>query len=381
MKTIPSLTFFRNSAFPSAILLLVGLSIAPAYALDITGDTVTTNLTVKGSSITLNNNHATRSSQLRFNSTSRVSSFWLDAPGTWIWSHGTTPIDVMSLDSGNVLSLYDPGTTSVNPTIILNPGNPGNTPAIAPYITVGGNLVLTASNAQSILNSQGYLRVVGGVVSLPSTTLSTSSTTGALTVAGGIGVVRDSWVNGIRVGRGAGNVASNTSLGAGTLNSNLTGGTANTAFGFDALFGNITGSGNTATGHLSLRSNAYGWYNTALGSQSLRYQLNGSRNVAVGFDAASLVESGAILSNASDSIFIGARTRAKTDSAQNSIVIGYNAIGDGSNTTVIGNNATLSTRLEGETQVEALNVAGDTVLEGSVILAAPQGDISMGIYQ
>lgn len=365
----------------SVLLSLFGLTITPAIAQNITGNTVTTNLTVNGSSITLNNSHATRSSQLRFNSTNRIASFWLDAPGTWVWSRGATPIEVMALDSGNVLSLYDLGATSVNPSIILNPGNPSASPAVTPYITVGGNLVLTASNAQTILNSQGYLRVVGGVVSLPSTILSTSSTTGALTVAGGIGVARDSWVNGIRIGRGGGNIPSNTGVGTGNLNSNISGGSANTAFGFESLFGNITGSGNTATGHLSLRMNTYGWFNTSIGSESLRHQINGSRNVAVGYYAGSLVESGANLTEVSNSIFIGVRTRAKTDSNQNSIVIGYDAIGDGSNTTVIGNNATLSTRLEGETQVEALNVAGATVLEGPVTLAAPQGDISMGIYQ
>lgn len=365
-------TFHQSTAL---LLSLIGLAASPAFALDITGDTVTTDLTVKGGSITLNNNSTTTSSQLRFNSTNRITSSWLNAPGTWVWSHGTTPTDVMSLDSGNVLSLYDLGTSSVNPAIILNPGNPGSTPVIAPSITVGGNLVLTAFNAQTILGSQGYLRVVGGVLNMPSTTSSTSSTTGALTVAGGIGVAMDSWVNGIRIGRGAGNIPSNTAFGVASLNSNNSNGIANAAFGYAALENNTSGRSNTALGWMSLRDNTVGIRNTGTGNQALRYQLLGSHNTALGWYAGALVESGASMTSANESIFIGADSRAKADGNQNSIVIGYGTVGDGSNTTVIGNNSTLTTRLEGETKVEALRVSGQ------VILDQPQGDISMGIYE
>jgi hypothetical protein len=370
-------TFHHTSAL---LLSLIGLASSPAFALDITGDTVTTDLTVKGGSITLNNNSSTNSSQLRFNSTNRITSSWLNAPGTWVWSHGSTPTDVMSLDSGNVLSLYDLGTSSTNPAIILNPGNSGSTPVIAPSITVGGNLVLTSSNAQTILGSQGYLRVVGGVLNLPSTTSSNSSTTGALTVAGGIGIAKDSWVNGIRIGRGAGNAPSNTALGVATLNNNTvtsgsSNGTSNTAVGYGALYENTTGWSNTATGWNAMRENTVGQRNTSLGSQSFRYQITGSHNVVLGWFAGCDLESGADLTAADESVFIGAATRAKTDGNQNSIVIGYNAIGDGSNTTVIGNSATVSTRLEGEIKVEALRISGQVIIE------QPQGDISMGDYQ
>lgn len=358
-----------------ATILFSPLGASHASAVDITGDTVTTNLTVNGSTITINNGSTTTSSQLRFNSASKISTFWLSAAGTWAWNHGTTPTDVMALDSLNILSLYDRGTSSVNPAIILNPGNPSSTPAVAPSITIGGNTVLTSSNAQSILGSQGYLRVVSGVLNVPSTTLATSSTTGALTVAGGIGVARDSWVNSVRIGRGGGNIASNTGVGSNALTNNISGGTANTAFGFEALTANITGSGNTATGYMSLQTVAYGWNNTAVGSQALRYQLTGNRNVALGFEAGSTQENGATLSDVSDSVFIGARTRAKTNNAQNSIVIGYNAISAGSNTTVIGNASTEFTHLRGETNVSALRVTGNVVIE------QPQGDISMGEYQ
>jgi hypothetical protein len=48
---------------------------------------------------------------------------------------------------------------------------------------------------------------------------------------------------------------------------------------------------------------------------------------------------------------------------------------------VIGNANTIKTRLYGETVTDQLKVNGSTVLEGQVIISAPQGDISMGAYQ
>lgn len=263
----------------------MGLTVSPTSAQNISGNTVTTNLTVKGSSITLNNNSTTSSSQLRFNSTTRTTSFWLNGSGTWVWSRGATPTDVMALDSGNVLSLYDLGTTSVNPAIILNPGNPSATPAIAPSITVGGKTVLTSSNAASILGSQGYLQVVSGVLKLPSTNTSTSSTTGALTVAGGIGISKDSYFNGVRIGRGAGSVFTNTALGITALATNGSIGEHNTAVGYSALRFNSMGQQNTAMGVNSLRANTSGSGNSALGMSALLVNTPGASSTAIGFQA------------------------------------------------------------------------------------------------
>ena len=59
----------------------------------------------------------------------------------------------------------------------------------------------------------------------------------------------------------------------------------------------------------------------------------------------------------------------------NSIVIGHEAVGKGSNTTVLGNSQTVSTYIHGETELESLKVIGQ------IIIQTPQGDISMGVYQ
>jgi hypothetical protein len=46
-------------------------------------------------------------------------------------------------------------------------------------------------------------------------------------------------------------------------------------------------------------------------------------------------------------VYLGSDTRASADNAQNEIVIGYNAIGIGSNTTVIGNASTTNAEIKG----------------------------------
>lgn len=331
-------------------------------------------------------------------------------------------------------------------------------------LTVGGSAVVTAATAPTVLGGQGFAQLVGGALAIPSTTASTSSSTGALTVAGGLGVASDSFINGVRVGKGGGvgplvrkystalgdhalevNTygTHNTVVGSGSLQANTTG-SYNTAFGSDVLTENTTGYNNTATGGSALQKNLTGYWNSAYGYQALSVNTEGASNAA--FGGASLSknttgiwntgmgtstlrdnttgsESSAVgcaalifnttgakntatgawalaynnvgqsnvglgwsagryqadgtteLTDAEHSIYIGAGSKGLSNADDNSIVIGDSAVGEGANTTVIGNENTTSTRLFGETKVEALRVSGKVILE------EPQGDISMGIYE
>ena len=146
-------------------------------------------------------------------------------------------------------------------------------------------------------------------------------------------------VNGMTVGRGNGNIATNTATGNQALASNTTGfgntasgngalaytttgylntasgnaalfqnttGSYNMASGDAALYSNTTGSNNTASGHWALFSNATGTDNTASGSFALYQNTKGSNNTAIGNQAD--VSSGA-LTNAT-AIGAGARVLA-----------------------------------------------------------------------
>jgi hypothetical protein len=120
------------------------------------------------------------------------------------------------------------------------------------------------------------------------------------------------------VGRGGGEVATNTAVGASALAANTTGlnnvavgvnaldanttasghvaigadalganttGARNTAVGSNALLSNTTGLENTAISRNALYTNSTGSYNTALGLESLYSNTTGSYNTAVGYQA------------------------------------------------------------------------------------------------
>lgn len=95
---------------------------------------------------------------------------------------------------------------------------------------------------------------------------------------------KDTLINGLTVGKGAGNIASNTASGASALNSNTTG-FNNTASGYAALNSNTTGSYNTASGQDALQFNTTGNYNTASGYQSLNANTIFSNIAGLGYNA------------------------------------------------------------------------------------------------
>ena len=90
----------------------------------------------------------------------------------------------------------------------------------------------------------------------------------------------DSFVAGLRVGRGSGNSGLNATFGTGALNANTTG-IANTAIGYVAMAANTTGSNSTAVGYTALQNNTTG-ENTAFGSFALTANTTGTQNTAVG---------------------------------------------------------------------------------------------------
>ena len=95
----------------------------------------------------------------------------------------------------------------------------------------------------------------------------------------------DALINGLTVGRGAGNVSNNTVVGSGAMSATASGG-GNVALGYIALSANTTGSTNTALGGNTLIANTTGASNTAVGSQALQSNTTASNNTAVGYQAA-----------------------------------------------------------------------------------------------
>ncbi|MFC1615472.1 hypothetical protein ACFL2L_01605, partial [Patescibacteria group bacterium] len=144
-----------------------------------------------------------------------------------------------------------------------------------------------------------------------------------------------------------------------TMGSTATGpwhGSHNTAIGMSALYSNTSGYYNTAIGAYALYSNTTGYTNTALGANALHYNTTGKRNVAIGKYAGKHIADGSTPMQISNtSLFLGEETKALADGDSNEIVIGYNAIGLGSNTVVLGNDSIIKTMLKGKVAIGTEN--------------------------
>jgi hypothetical protein len=241
-------------------------------------------------------------------------------------------------------------------------------------------------------------------------------------------------IDGLRIGKGGGDVATNTALGASALNANTSGnnntavgrfalednttGASNSAFGGSALANNTTGASNSAVGLQALASNTTGSFNaavgfqalisdttasnnTAIGAQALVNHTSGNNNTAVGTGTLFSITSGAqntaiggnagrfiadnITANAaaSDSVYLGHRTKALASGQTNQIVIGHDAIGIGSNTAVLGNDSIVTTALKGDVGIGTTSPASKLTVTGGdievtdsasgIILKSPDG--------
>jgi len=187
-----------------------------------------------------------------------------------------------------------PNTNGTNGQVLT-----ANTNGAASWTTVSGGVTTVGSIS-------GSSNVKGATISGTTITLSPADvtnggivTTGAQTFEGAKTFNADLIVNGLSVGRGAGNISTNTAIGNAALSSNTTGtnnvangynslktsttGSSNTANGSYSLYSNTTGDGNTANGYFSLYSNTTGYQNTANGYESLKSNTTGGGNTANGF--------------------------------------------------------------------------------------------------
>lgn len=120
-------------------------------------------------------------------------------------------------------------------------------------------------------------------------------------------VADDATINGMTVGRGGGNFASNTVVGNGALSGN-TGDNGNTGVGSQALADDNTGFFNTAVGLDALNALQTGNENTAIGVQALN-SVTGSGNVGIGSQA------GASITSSSNKLYVA-------NSASNNLLYG-----------------------------------------------------------
>ena len=142
----------------------------------------------------------------------------------------------------------------------------------------------------------------------------------------------------------------------------------NVAIGYDALKNNTLGYSNAAMGAGALQLNTIGYNNLAIGTQTLQQNTDGhdnmafglfallnnttgDNNVAIGSLAGRWQANGSTaLQTPNNSIYIGGSSKGFNNSDNNTIVIGYNAVGTGANQTCIGTSGTVITYLGGTVQ-------------------------------
>jgi hypothetical protein len=195
------------------------------------------------------------------------------------------------------------GTTSIGGVVGAESLRVTPTASAVNYLQVAGS----ATGFTPVLSAQGSDSNISIEVNLKGT--------------GRLYVSSDLEINsGVRVGRGAGNVDSNTVCGYLALASN-SGGSYNTAIGRETLYSNVGAYYNTAIGHSSLFSNVSGFNNVAVGFES-GFSLTGGRNVCIGYRAGRSITTGE--NNVCLGEFSGYDALVTLTTASNTVVLGNN---------------------------------------------------------
>jgi hypothetical protein len=264
-------------------------------------------------------------------------------------------------DAGNYVTLDTTQTITAQKTfsldIIVNGVNVGK----------GGGSVVNNTrigNGSLLDNTTGSGNTAIGFSSL------SLNTTGASNTSLGNFTLRNNTIGNSNTAVGSNSINANTignqntAIGDSSLSLN-TSGSQNTAVGRASLFTNTTANNNTSIGFFALYYNTTGGENTAIGSEALFENTTGSFNIAVGNDAGRLISAGGNNVITNNSVFIGSETRSNANNETNQIVIGYQAIGNGSNSVTLGNTSITKTILRGNVGIgttpnQKLHIAGTT---------------------
>jgi hypothetical protein len=225
--------------------------------------------------------------------------------------------------------------------------------------SVATNLGIGNTDTLGVNTSGAYNTALGQSAGSKVTTASHLTAVGALANQYGTGADNTALGYGAMLGVNATtNCVENTAIGSLAMTA-VTTGSDNAAVGYSALPALTTGSDNVAVGVQALNGLTTGARNTSLGAASLFF-LAGAQNdnVAVGQYAGLQYAGTTNLTASSQSVFIGNSSGPAGNTQTNQIVIGYSAVGLGSNTATIGNASNTLTWAAG-TSTSVLGTSGD----------------------
>ena len=158
-----------------------------------------------------------------------------------------------------------------------------------------------------------------------------------------------------------------------------TSGSYNNFIGSNSGFNNTIGDGNVFISRYTGISNTSGSYNSIIGFAGGYNNTTGSYNSLLGYEAGRFIADGTTAATIiNNSVFIGTSTKPLADNQTNQVVVGYRAIGDGSNTSVLGSSSTVSTKLFGQLKLPAYGVGAKTGTPSYALQVDATGNIIEG---
>ena len=325
---------------------------------------------------TVNQNTTISGNKVSMSRTSDAAEVVYFSKNTDLGAEGTA-----NINGYNGIQFRTQGAETVKLTIAEN-----GAATFASSVTAGGDLTISRSSNSTLIStikntdttntsSRQIFDIEAGTVGLrlqaihndnvyisPTTAVSTYlgfgnslilGSGGAATFSSSVTAGADATINGVTVGKGAGNVASNTAVGFEAAFSNTTG-VNNTAIGYQALRYNTTGGLNTALGYVTLLSNTTGEHNTGIGRSSLNSNTTGSYNTAVGLNSLDIQTTG------NDNTGIGWNVQSGNYSG--SVILGKNAASTANNQFVVGSAGTNAGAVT--TEVNASTKVWNVIING-----------------
>ena len=290
-------------------------------------------------------------------------------------------IQLGSDGSGSYAAITDVKTSGKITTGAITLPNTDGT--VNQVLTTNGSGIIAWSTPSTTATSySGVLPVVNGGTG--SSTQNFVDLTTNQTVAGIKTFSSDINVNGLTIGRGAGNDAQNTAIGGGALGSGT--GVRNTAIGLSALasYSGTSFDNNTAIGYNNSRGVTVGQQNTSIGAEAMMSLTTGSSNTAIG--AQSLISvtgnnntalgyaAGQIIISGNSNTFIGQGSNGNSATMSNATAIGSGAIVTANNTIQLGNTSVTSVNTSAAITANSFVKSGGT---SSEFLMA-DGSVSVG---
>jgi hypothetical protein len=237
-------------------------------------------------------------------------------------------------------------------------------------VAIGANALNTLNTATwSTLSQAEYNVAIGGNALGNATTASNNIAIGAAAaqvITTGGGNVSIGTYTALKNGSGGDNVSigNQAMVGSGSLTSQ----NYNTSIGANSMFSIANANYNTAIGHSALFTSTTGQYNTIIGAYALYSATTPSASVAIGYEAGRYagITGGSNLTSSTNSVYIGGGSKSGFTTSSNEIVIGRNAVGLGSNTTVLGTSSTTSARIYGALDAPNGISASGATFSGSV---------------